>query len=101
MIFNITNLENIGPLHDIGPNAAVKLAPLTFIHGLNAGGKTTCSSILHSVSANLPKLLEGRHKLGAKNPISVKLKIDKSRQVSFANGEWLQTIPNIAVFDDR
>ena len=51
------NIENLGPLQDSGPNAEVKLAPLTFIYGPNWGEGTTGSTILHSVSANLPALM--------------------------------------------
>ena len=101
MILNITNSENFGPLQNFGPKTAVKFAPLTFIYGPNAGGKSTCSTMLHSVSTNLPALMNGRQKLGAENPINVGLTIDQSQQVSFANGEWSQAIPEIAVFDDR
>ena len=101
MTLKITNIENLGPLQNFGPRAALRFAPLTFIYAPNAGGKTTSSTILYSVSANLPALMTGRHKLGAKNPISVGLTIDKSQQVSFANGEWSQAILGIAVFDDR
>ncbi len=101
MTLEFTKAENLGPLQNFGPKGAVKFAPLTFIYGPNAGGKTTCSTILYSVSANLPALMMGRLKLGAENPINVGLTIDRSQQVSFANGEWSQAIPEIAVFDDR
>ncbi len=57
MTFEFTKAENLGPLQNFGPSTAVKFAPLTFIYGPNAGGKTTCSTMLHSVSANLPVLM--------------------------------------------
>ena len=101
MTLKLLNVENLGTLQDFGPKAVLKFAPLTFIYGPNAGGKTTGSTILHSVSANLPKLLKGRHKLGAQHPVSVGLTIDESQQVTFTSGEWSQAIPGIMVFDDR
>ena len=101
MTIEFTKVESLGRFQDFGPEAALKFEPLTLIYGPNAGGKTTSSTILHSVSANLPNLLMGRRKLGAENPISIELTIDKSQQVSFANGEWSQAIPGISVFDDR
>ena len=59
------------------------------------------STMLRSVGANLPALMTGRHKLGAKNPIEVGLIIDESKKVTFKNGEWSQAISGIDVFDDR
>ena len=63
MTLEFTKAENLGSLQNFGPKGAVKFAPLTFIYGPNAGGKTTCSTVLHSVSANLPALMIGRLKL--------------------------------------
>ena len=57
MIFNISNIENLGPLQDSGPKVVVKLAPLTLIYVPNVGGKTTGSTKPHSVSTNLPALM--------------------------------------------
>ena len=41
MTLEFTKAENLGP------RAALRFAPLTFIYGPNAGGKTTSSTMLH------------------------------------------------------
>ena len=101
MTIGITKFENFGKFKNFNSGDSIKFGHLTLIYGPNAVGKSTGSTMLRSVGANLPGLMTGRHKLGAKNPIEVGLTIDGTRKVTFKNGEWSQAIPGIDVFDDR
>ena len=101
MTIGITKFESFGKFKNFSSSTPIEFGHLTLIYSPNAGGKSTGSTMLRSVGANLPGLMTGRHKLGTKNPIEVGLTIDGTKKVTFKNGEWSHAIPGIDVFDDR
>lgn len=70
----------------------------TLVLGGNGFGKTTLCSILRSLATDDSALIIGRTRLGATTPPEVELHLESSN-VTFRQGAWSATVPEIIVFD--
>ena len=100
MIQGINDIKDFGKIKNFDSNTSVTFDKLNLIYSENAGGKSTISAALRSVSSNSPELVNERQKLGSSNPPIIELSIKNSKNVRFSNGRWSKPIPEIVVFDD-
>ena len=95
--FNI--LRNIGQFASVTPGPNIELTPLTLIYAENGRGKTTIAAILRSLSLDDPSLVMERQRLGSQDPPHIVVRND-GQAITFQNGGWSQSLPEIAIFDD-
>ena len=100
MIQGINDIKDFGKIKNFDSNTSVTFDKLNLIYSENAGGKSTISAALRSVSSNSPEFVNERQKLGSSNPPIFELSIKNSKNVRFSNGRWSKPIPEIVVFDD-
>jgi wobble nucleotide-excising tRNase len=73
---------------------------LTLIYAENGRGKTTLVAVLRSARTGDPSTILERHRLGAMHPPHVVLR-DRTGIISFQDGAWSRTLPEIVGFDDQ
>lgn len=93
-------LRNIGQFDSVNAGAQIPLTKLTLMYAENGRGKTTLAAILRSASANNPRLIVERHRLGAAHAPHVVVGLNGG-PIVFQNGAWSAALPDIAVFDDE
>lgn len=98
MIERIQLLRNIGQFDSVSPNA-LNFKKLTLLYAENGRGKTTLAAILRSAGSGDASSITDRHRLGAQHPPHVVL-ADQTGPVTFQNGAWARTLPDVVVFDD-
>ena len=99
MIEGIIRLKSIGQFDDVNPPENTRFKRFTLLYAANGRGKTTLASILRSLANNDPTLLAERSRLGAQDSPSIILN-HAGRQLTFQEGEWIQNLSDIAIFDD-
>ena len=99
MIEGIIRLKSIGQFDDVNPPENTRFKRFTLLYAANGRGKTTLACILRSLANNDPTLLVERSRLGAQDSPSIILN-HAGRQFTFQEGEWIQNLSNIAIFDD-
>lgn len=92
-------LRNIGLFDSVNAGAQIPFTKLTLMYAENGRGKTTIATILRSASANDPRLVIERQRLGAAHPPHVVLALNGG-PIVFQNGAWSAALPGITVFDD-
>ena len=70
------------------------------IYAENGRGKTTLSAVLRSLQTGDPAPITERVRLTASQLPHVVMQPATGSVVSFQNGAWTETLPNLAVFDD-
>lgn len=99
MIDRIHLLRNFGQFDSVTPPPDTAFTPFTVFYAENGRGKTTLATMLRSLAANAPELVNERHRLGAQHPPHIVL-ANGGAQITFQNGAWSQPLPDIAIFDD-
>lgn len=100
MIESFNILRNIGQFDSVTPGANISLTPLSLFYGENGRGKTTIAAILRSLSLGEPSLVIERQRLGSQHPPHLVVK-NGGLAITFQNGDWSQSLPEIAIFDDE
>ena len=95
----ISLLRNIGQFDSVNAGAQIPLQRLSLIYAENGRGKTTIATILRSLSAGDPGLINERKRLGAQHPPHVVLTVSGASAI-FQHGAWSSAWDRIAVFDD-
>lgn len=100
MINKILSIKNIGKFNSLVPIGDTSFQKLVLIYAENGQGKTTLCSILRSLHANNPSIIQERRTLGAANheESSVQVLID-NKTIEFKKNNWSMPYPNIAIFD--
>jgi wobble nucleotide-excising tRNase len=94
----VVAINNVGRFRSYGASGDVFLRRYSLIFAENGRGKTTFCSILRSLIENNPDLLVGRQTLGSNAAQSVQL-LTSGGLVTFRDGLWNGTTPDISVFD--
>ena len=100
MLVRIIRLDHVGLFHTGAP-ARVDLRGATLIYGENGRGKSTLSAVLDSCARNRPELITCRSTIDvAPATPAVDLIFDTGTpRVTFENGAWSSSRPEIRVFD--
>lgn len=101
MLEKVIALENVG-LFLPGAPKVYQLKKATLVYADNARGKSTLSAVLQACAANDGDAVAARVTIGAKGPPVVKLRFllaTGGSNVTFENGKWDATVPNLQVFD--
>ncbi len=100
MLVRIFRLDHVGLFHTGAP-ARVDLRAATLIYGENGRGKSTLSAVLDSCARNRPGLINCRSTIDvAPATPAVGLVFDTGTpNVTFENGAWSSSRPEIRVFD--
>jgi wobble nucleotide-excising tRNase len=98
LIERIQLLRNVGQFDSVNAGQ-LALSKLTMIYAENGRGKTTLASILRSAGNGDASIIAERRRLTAQHPPHIVL-TDGVGAVTFQNGVWSRTIPDIVVFDD-
>lgn len=99
MIERIHLLRNFGQFDNVSPPPDTALTPFTLLYAENGRGKTTIATMLRSLATGDASLVTERHRLGAQYPPHIVIG-HGGGQITFQNGNWSQTLPDVAVFDD-
>ncbi|NMF86299.1 AAA family ATPase [Nodosilinea sp. P-1105] len=100
MVDFIKLLRNVGQFDSVNLGEQLPLSKLNIIYAENGRGKTTLSTILHSLGTNNSTLIEERHRLGAIHPPHIVIQAD-GQNYTFQGGSWQASLPKICVFDDN
>ena len=100
MIECIKLIRNVGQFDNVSSGAQLPFGPFTLIYAENGRGKTTLAAIFRSLGSGLATPISERHRVGATHPPSVVIKGSGPAPFRYENGQWTQTLPVIAVFDD-
>ena len=100
MLSRIQLIRNIGQFDSVNGGASIALPKLVVVYAENGRGKTTLSAILRSLGTGNPTPITERKRLSATHEPHVVMQSAAGMAVSFQNGAWTQTLPNLAVFDD-
>ncbi len=98
MLERIVSIKNVGRFQNCAAVGDVTFRRFTLGFAENGRGKTTLCAILRSLSTNTPALIVGRKTLGSMEEPEVELRLDIGT-VTFQNGAWNTTFPDIAIFD--
>jgi wobble nucleotide-excising tRNase len=98
MIERLIRVQGIGLLHDALPNGALELGRVVAVYAENGRGKTTWSTICHSLAVNNGQLLAERATIGGSLSPAVELLLDDACY-RFQSGAWDARCSNLIVFD--
>jgi len=98
VIKKILKIENVGKFKNYAPSGDVEFRKLTLIYSENGRGKTTLSSILHSLKTDDPFLIIERTTLGVASSPSVTILLD-TETTSFDSTKWSAPYRDIEIFD--
>ena len=98
MLRKIVSIKNVGRFASYGASGDVELKRYTLIFAENGRGKTTLCALLRSLLSGDRTPIIGRTTLGGPGaPMSEIL--TTSGMITFRQGAWSATVPEIAVFD--
>jgi len=98
MIEKFISIKNIGRFRNCSPHGDVAFRKLTLLFAANGQGKTTLCAILRSLKTGWQEFISERKTLGVNGLASVQIRFG-GNTVSFSNGAWNTTHPDIAIFD--
>ncbi len=98
MLQKIISIKNVGRFKDCAASGDVTFGRYTLIFAENARGKTTLCDILRSLVRSDPSIVIGRATLGSSGQPSIQI-LSPGQTITFRNGAWSGTSPDIAVFD--
>lgn len=99
MLQRIISIKNVGRFKNCAAIGDVTFRRYTLIFGENARGKTTLCDIFRSLVKNEPAIVVGRATLGSPGPPEIQILTSAGQVITFRNGGWSGTPPDIAVFD--
>src|SRR5271166_2237728 len=98
MLQRIISIRNVGRFRSCVALGDVTFRHFTLIFAENGRGKTTLCAILRSLFTNTPAFIVGRTTLGSMERPEVQL-LTAAGAITFRNGAWSATFPDIAIFD--
>jgi wobble nucleotide-excising tRNase len=98
MLQRVIAIKNVGRFKSCAAVGDVTFRRFTLIFAENGRGKTTLCAILRSLFTNTPALILGRKTLGSMERPEVQL-LTINGNITFRDGAWNGTTPNIAIFD--
>jgi len=100
MIQKFISIKNVGKIKSLTSTDDLNTTKSVLIFGENATGKTTLTSLFHSLKDGNQAILRGRKTLGSSEPIEVNIRMS-DRNVIFKDDNWSAVINNIEVFDSK
>jgi len=94
----IEQIQGVGLLHDAN-GKPFKCHKATLIYSDNGRGKSTLASVLRSVATGDGSLITERVTLDGTQQPGVVMQFGSGHRVSFVNGAWSETRPELLVFD--
>src|SRR5258707_15351172 len=102
MLTRFKRLQNIGQFQDTGSPATSPLLQYVLIYAENGRGKTTLSSIFHSLASGDPLRINERSRLGSPDvPFVVLSSSGAPSPFIFRDGAWNRLLPELTIFDDH
>ena len=98
MLRKIIAIKNVGRFLSYNASGDVELKRYNLIFAENGRGKTTLCAILRSLQSGEPAHVLGRTTLGTGDAPEIKVLLDGGT-VTFAQGAWSATVPDLAIFD--
>ena len=99
MLKKFVTIKNVGRFLKYGAAGDVELKRYSVIFAENGRGKTTLCAILRSLQAGLAAHVLGRQTLGVADAPEIRILQDSGGALTFGNGGWSATVPEIAIFD--
>jgi len=94
----IEQIQGVGLLHDAN-GKPFKFHKATLIYADNGRGKSTLAGVLRSAATGDGSLISGRATLDGTQQPGVVMQLGSGHRVSFVNGTWSETRPELLVFD--
>lgn len=98
MLKKFVTIQNVGRFWKYGAAGNVELKRYSVISAENGRGKTTLCAILRSLQSGVAAHVLGRQTLGSPDAPEIRIVRD-SGTLTFSNGAWSATVPEIAIFD--
>jgi wobble nucleotide-excising tRNase len=98
MIRKIVSIKNVGRFAAYGASGDVELKRYNLIFAENGRGKTTLCALLRSLQSGERSHVLGRTTLGATSAPEAEI-LTSGGMITFRQGGWSVTIPEIAIFD--
>src|SRR5690242_16367986 len=98
MLKKFVTIKNVGRFLKYGAAGDVELKRYSVIFAENGRGKTTLCAILRSLQSGVAAHVLGRRTLGSHDAPEVRI-LQDGGTLTFTNGAWSATVPEIAIFD--
>jgi wobble nucleotide-excising tRNase len=98
MLRKVVSIKNIGRFEKYGASGDVELKRYNMIFAENGRGKTTMCAILRSLQSGDAAHVVGRTTLGQNDPPEIEI-LTASGMITFRQGAWSSTVPQLAIFD--
>src|SRR3990172_704518 len=98
MLKKFISIKHVGRFLNYSASGAVELKRYNLIFAENGRGKTTLCAVLRSLQSGEPAHVLGRTTLGTGDAPEIKVLLDGGT-VTFAQGAWSATVPDLAIFD--
>lgn len=103
LLKKIISIKNVGKFVNVRPQKGVNsdLSSLNIYYAENGSGKTTFSTILRSLSTEMPEYLIGKKSISGEGEPEVEIHTYFDGKIAFKNGRWTKPFPAIEIFDAR
>jgi wobble nucleotide-excising tRNase len=101
MIRKIISIKNVGRFENCAWRGGAQFESMGLIYAENGRGKSTFCDVLRSLQTGSGDFILGRKRLGATGDSEVAILADGNTKLTFKNGSWDATKPEIAIFDSR
>jgi wobble nucleotide-excising tRNase len=98
MLRKFVSIKNVGRFEKYGAGGDVELKRYNLIYAENGRGKTTMCAVLHSLQSGDGAPVIGRKTLGQNDPPEIEI-LTASGLITFHQGAWTGTLPQLAIFD--
>ncbi len=98
MLRKIISIRNVGRFLRCSSSGDATLDRFSLVYAENGRGKTTLCAILRSLQSGDPHHIIGRSTLGEGGQPEVRIQLDDGI-VTFKDGRWDKTVPELAIFD--
>jgi wobble nucleotide-excising tRNase len=98
MLKKFVTIKNVGRFRNYGAGGDVELKRYSLLFAENGRGKTTLCAILRSLQSGVSAHVLGRMTLGSPDPPEIRI-LQDGGPVTFSNGAWSTTVPEILIFD--
>ena len=98
MLRKFVSIKNVGRFASYGASGDVELKRYNLIFAENGRGKTTLCALLRSLQSGDGAHVIGRATLGASDPPEAEI-LTTGGMITFHQGAWKETVPDIAIFD--
>lgn len=98
MLEKIVQIKNVGRFKNYSANGDVAFRKMTLVYAENGRGKTTLCAVLRSLQNGQKEFITERKTLAVLDSEFVHIRINGT-DYKFTNSAWLQTHPDVVIFD--